>query len=35
MRNPHNILVGKHEEKRQVGRTRRRWENNIEWILEK
>jgi hypothetical protein len=29
MRNIYNILVGKHEDKRPVGRPRRRWEDNI------
>jgi hypothetical protein len=29
MRNAYNILVGKTEGKRPLGRTRRRWENNI------
>jgi hypothetical protein len=26
MRNAHKVLVGKHEEKRPLGRHRRRWE---------
>jgi len=29
MRNAHNILVGKPEGKRPLGRPRRRWEDNI------
>jgi hypothetical protein len=29
MRNAYNILVGKPEEKRPLGRPRCRWENNI------
>jgi len=29
IRNAYNILVGKTEEKRQLGRTRLRWEDNI------
>jgi hypothetical protein len=29
MRNAYNILVGKPEGKRSLGRTRRRWEDNI------
>jgi hypothetical protein len=28
-----NILVGKHEGKRQLGRSRRRWEDNIRMVL--
>jgi hypothetical protein len=27
--------MGKHEEKRPLGRPRRRWEDNIKWILRK
>jgi len=29
MQNAYNILVGNHEEKRPLGRPRRRWEGNI------
>jgi hypothetical protein len=29
MRNAHNVLVGKPEGKRPLGRSRRRWEDNI------
>jgi hypothetical protein len=29
------ILVEKLEGKRSLGRSRRRWENNVEWILGK
>jgi hypothetical protein len=29
MRNVYNILVGKPEEKRPLGRTRHRWEDNM------
>jgi hypothetical protein len=29
MRNKYNILVGKPKWKRSLGRTRKRWENNI------
>jgi hypothetical protein len=29
LRDAHNILVGKHEGKRPLGRTRLRWEDNI------
>jgi len=29
MRNYYNILVGKPERKRPLGRTRRKWEDNI------
>jgi hypothetical protein len=29
MRNSYNILVGKREGRRLLGRTRRRWEDNI------
>jgi hypothetical protein len=32
-RNEHNILVGKPEGKRQLGRTRRRWEDTIRMDL--
>jgi hypothetical protein len=28
------VLVGKHEEKRPLGRTRRRWEDNIKMNLQ-
>jgi hypothetical protein len=33
MRNIYNILVGKPEEKRTLGRYRRRWEDNIRIYL--
>jgi hypothetical protein len=33
MRNVYKILVGKPEEKRPLGRHRRRWENNIRMDL--
>jgi hypothetical protein len=33
MRNTYNILVGKPEGKRSVGRRRRRWEDNIRMYL--
>jgi hypothetical protein len=29
----HRVLVGKHEGKRPLGRSRRRWEDNIKWIF--
>jgi hypothetical protein len=29
MRNAHRILVGKHDEKKTLGRPRHRWEDNI------
>jgi len=32
MRNAYTILVGKLEEKRLLGRFRRRWEITSEWI---
>jgi hypothetical protein len=32
-RNSYRILVGKPEEKRQLGRPRRRWEDNIKMDL--
>jgi hypothetical protein len=35
MRNGYNILVGEFERKRLLGRTRRRWEDRLEWILGK
>jgi hypothetical protein len=28
------LLVGKPKEKRQQGRPKRKWENNIKWLLE-
>jgi hypothetical protein len=34
-RNAYNILVGKPEGKRPLGRTRRRWEDNIRMDLRK
>jgi hypothetical protein len=33
IRNACKILVGKPEGKRPLGRPRRRWEDNIKWIL--
>jgi len=33
MKSTHRILVGKPEGKRPLGRSRRRWEHNIKWIL--
>jgi len=33
-RGVYRILVGKHEEKRQLGRPRRRWEDNIKMDLQ-
>jgi len=33
MRNAYNILVGKSEGKRRLGRPRRRWEDNIRIVL--
>jgi hypothetical protein len=32
-RGVHRVLVGKSEGKRLLGRPRRRWEDNIKWIL--
>jgi len=32
-RGVHRVLVGKHEEKRPLGRPRRRWEDNIKMDL--
>jgi hypothetical protein len=32
-RNAYRVLVGKPEEKRPVGRSKRRWENNIKMYL--
>jgi hypothetical protein len=32
-RNMYRLLVGKPEGKRPLGRPRRRWINNIRWIL--
>jgi hypothetical protein len=29
----HRILVGKHEEKRPLGISKRRWEEILKWIL--
>jgi hypothetical protein len=34
MRNAYNILVGKPDEKRPLGRPKGRW-NDIKWILKK
>jgi hypothetical protein len=34
-RNAYRILVGHSEGKRPLGRPRRRWEDNIRWILER
>jgi hypothetical protein len=33
-RGVHRVLVGKHEEKRPLGRPRRRWEDNIKMDLQ-
>jgi hypothetical protein len=33
--NAYRILVGKPEGKRPLGRSRRRWVDNIKWILER
>jgi hypothetical protein len=33
--NAYNILVGKPERKRPLGRSRRRWKIMLEWILGK
>jgi len=35
MRNLYKSLVGKPDGKRPLGRSRRRWEDNIKWILGK
>jgi hypothetical protein len=35
MRNAYKILVGKPEGKTRLGRTSRRWEDNIKWIFGK
>jgi hypothetical protein len=32
-RNAYTTLPGKPERKRPLGRPRRRWENNIKWVL--
>jgi hypothetical protein len=34
-RKVYKVLVGKPKGKRSLGRQRRRWENGIEWILER
>jgi hypothetical protein len=34
-RNPYRILVGNPEGKRPLGRPRRRWVDNIKWMLER
>ena len=34
VRGVHRVLVGKHEGKRPLGRTRRRWEDNIKMDLQ-
>jgi hypothetical protein len=34
-RGVYRVLVGKPEGKSQLGRPRRRWENNIKWIFRK
>jgi hypothetical protein len=34
-RNTYRILVGKPEGKRSLGREKRRWVDNVKWILEK
>jgi hypothetical protein len=31
----YKVLVGKPEEKRPLGRPRRRWDDNIKWIFRK
>jgi hypothetical protein len=33
-RNAYGIFLVKPEEKKPIGRPRRRWEDNIRWILE-
>jgi hypothetical protein len=33
MQNPHPVLAGKSERKRQLGRAKRRWEDNIKLNL--
>jgi len=35
MRGVYRVLVGQTEVKRQLGRPRRRWEDNIKWIFRK
>jgi hypothetical protein len=35
MRNIYNILIGKSEGKRPLARSRRRWEDMLQWILRK
>jgi hypothetical protein len=35
VRGAYNILVGRPEGRKQLGRPRRRWEDNIRWILGK
>jgi hypothetical protein len=32
-RKAYTVLIGKPEGKRQLGRTRRRWEDEVRWIL--
>jgi len=32
-RGVYRVLVGRPEDKRSLGRPRRRWEDNIKWIL--
>ena len=34
-RGVHRVLMGKCEGKRPLGRSRRRWEDNIEWMFRK
>jgi hypothetical protein len=34
-RNAYRILVGMQEEKRPLGRPKRRWVDNIKWMLER
>jgi hypothetical protein len=34
MRNVYKIVIGKPQEKRPLGRPRRRWKNNVETYLE-
>jgi hypothetical protein len=34
-RNAYRVLVGRPEGKRPLGRPRRKWEDNIEWVFRK
>jgi hypothetical protein len=34
-RGAYRALVGKPEERRPLGRPRRRWEDNIKWVFER